>query len=287
MEVFEAKVGAEAAFPWKPLVICPIGDIQYSGKGGPCDLDRLERHLKDTMRLGAYYIGMGDYSDFPSPSNRRRLLEAGLYDTASDVIDRAAGRLEEELMEVLAPTRGRWLGLVEGHHWFQHLDGTTTGQRFARFLDCTYGGDSMMIRFTFRDNNHAVATSIFVHHGHGGSSTLSGMLPKLERFAARNDAQVFFIGHGHTLRVSPFDQLRITERGAPKLIHRTRAIVETGSFLKGWMQGSSVGGIARGHYPEQKLLPPVTLGAPTIIFTPGFFDSHTRGHPIVTIHGSF
>ena len=47
----------------------------------------------------AYFVGTGDYVDFLSPSNRVRLANAGLYDTALQVIRDKATELVDELYE--------------------------------------------------------------------------------------------------------------------------------------------------------------------------------------------
>lgn len=273
MEVFEPHISGDKIFPWKPLKIVPIGDIQYSGQKGPADLKRLERYLKFGLENDAYFIGMGDYLDFASPSNRQRLQEASLYDTASAVIDQAATELESELFEVLAPTRGRWLTLVEGHHYFMHLDGTTTGQRLANFLGCRYGGDSVLMRLVFRQYKkesymRGIICKIFVHHGHGGAITLGGPLARLERQLGRIMAQALFIGHHHQQQVTLVDALDVTDSGIPHLFHVPRAIILTGSFMRGWLQDYALGNRPQGTYVEQKMLPPVTLGSPIVEFTP-------------------
>ena len=286
MEVFEAKFGSETIHPWEPLNIVPIGDIQFAGKNGPTDLKRLARHIQWARDNNAWYIGMGDYVDFASPSNRTRLKNADLYDTASLIIDEAAKSLEDEVIDVLSPTKGRWIGLCEGHHYMQHLDGTTTGQRVAAALGTTYGGDSMMIRVTFRDDQgHSVVTKLFVHHGHGGTSTLAGPIARLERFMAYTTAQVAFIGHHHRIMIIPFDQLDMTDRGKPYLFHTTRVIVLTGYFMKGWMQGNNVGGRPSGSYVEQKLLGPVTLGSPMVTLVPERERSDDGSTYRVAVHG--
>jgi hypothetical protein len=46
-----------------------------------------------------------------------------------DALDAKAEELEERLMELLKPTVGRWLGLLEGHHYHPHqayVDGLDT-----------------------------------------------------------------------------------------------------------------------------------------------------------------
>jgi len=284
LELIEAKIASRVVLPWEPVTIMPVGDIQYAGGGAadPADMARLRKHVQWGVEHDCWFIGMGDYIDFARPSARRR-LKAVDDDVTEVLLDRAATDLEDAVLDALAPTRGRWLTLVEGHHYFQHLDGTTTGQRFARELGTTYGGDATMLRFTFkRPTGAAVTTKAFVHHGHGGGSTLAGPLAKYERFAAHNLAQFFFIGHHHRLMVVPFDALDMTDKGAPKLFHHTRAIILTGSFLRGYMQGHSIGGRPQGTYVERALLPPVSLGGPVVTLTP----ETSGGNKLVGLRGS-
>ena len=290
MEVFVPKVGGELVLPWEPLTIMPIGDIQYAGPDGTADLGRLQRHITWGVEHGCHFLGMGDYVDFLSPSNRQRLKQADLYDTASLVIEQAATALEQKIMDILAPTRGRWLGLVEGHHYFVHLDGATTGQHLAEFLGCTYGGDSMLMRLTFRQKvgagSRGLNSTLFVHHGHGSSTAPGGPLTRLVKLTAYIDAQVFFLGHYHQVMVYPFDQLTVTQRGVPKLYHTTRAIVLTGSFMRGWMQGNQIGGRPKGSYVEQGLMPPAALGGPLVTLTPRRIFQEGSEVLLVDIRGS-
>ena len=105
----------------------PVGDIQWTGLKGETVVSMLRRHIEWGVEHGAYFLGMGDMIDFASPSNRQALRAAALYDNAQQVIDDAARNLVHELYEtVLKPSKGRWLGLLEGHHFTQFRDGTTS-----------------------------------------------------------------------------------------------------------------------------------------------------------------
>lgn len=97
----------------KPVTIIPIGDIQWAGERGSTALGLLQRTIERGLEEDAWFVGMGDYIDFLSPSNRQRLASAALYDTAMDVVDSKAMELTEEIYEkALKPTKGRWLGCV-------------------------------------------------------------------------------------------------------------------------------------------------------------------------------
>ena len=287
MELVAPKIAGRKVLPWNPINIMPLGDIQYGGgkEKDPSDITRLKKHIQWGVENDCWFVGMGDYIDFARPSVRKRLREMGEDDLTEVLLDQTATSLENEVLKILEPTVGRWLTLVEGHHHFVHLDGSTTGQRFANALGCPYGGDSVMMRLTFRNtaSKHIAISKLFIHHGEGGSSTMAGPLAKYERFAAHCNAQVFFIGHHHRNMIVPFDSLDITEKGEPRLYHTTRAVVLTGSFLRGYMQGNEMGDRPRGTYVERAMLPPVTLGGPMLTLVP----RHLEHHDTVEIKGNF
>lgn len=103
------------AFPFdKPLKLIPLGDL-HAGCDG-FDGDRLHRMVKQAVKDDCWFYGMGDYTDFASTSNRERLSDPKVHETSRSLIDRAADIVLDELKEILEPTRGRWLGLLEGNH---------------------------------------------------------------------------------------------------------------------------------------------------------------------------
>src|SRR6266446_6926522 len=133
-----------------PTVIMPVGDIQWSGKRGATALDLLHRRLDRGLDLNALFLGMGDYIDFLSPSNRQRLASANLYETAEDIIDEKAMELTQEIYDLaLRPTKGRWIGLLAGHHFTQLKAGDTTDQRLCQMLETKFLGDTAFCRLNF------------------------------------------------------------------------------------------------------------------------------------------
>lgn len=260
------------SLPWKELRLMPIGDIQYTGlPDDPCDLDRLVRHLEWGVKNDVVFVGMGDYSDFASPSNRQRIKAAALYDAATAVIEDAAERGLNKLKEAMAPTQGRWLGLLEGHHFYEFEDGTTTDQQLARFLGAPFLGSCAMLRLVFRretNGKRGMPCIIWAHHGVGGGQTVAAPLNLLQKVATHFEADIYLMGHQHKAVSALLDRLYITTHGKPILYDRTKALVATGSFLKGYMQGSKKGGRPQGTYVERRMLMPVALGGPLISITP-------------------
>lgn len=277
MEVL-ANIGTNQVMPWEPMLIMPVGDIQYDGPKGATDLPRLKRHLAWGMRNGVWFLGMGDIVDVLSPSNRQRFLAAGLYDTAQTFFDDAVTDLEQEILEVLAPTKGRWIGLLQGHHYYAHLDGTTSDTRFAAALEAPYLGDCALIRVTFRDEqSHSVNIKLWVHHGHGGSGVLpTAGLNKLYHQKVRYpNVRIFMMGHVPQLGFITTDGLDITDRGEPHITHEDTHYILTGGFARAYLEGSKFSGRAQGGYAEKGMMPPAVLGGMLIKLTPERGNTNT------------
>ncbi len=174
----------------KTFVLSPIGDIQWSGHNGPTAKDTLKRHIDRALSMDAYFVGMGDYTDFLSPSNRQKLKSAGLYETAEAVLEEKAVELMNEVFEeFLKPTVGRWLGLVEGHHLYQG-PGWTTDEKLAGLLKTQFLGTSAYIKIPVAD------LVIYVHHGVGAGSLPGVGLNKLYHIQGTlQGADVYLMGH--------------------------------------------------------------------------------------------
>src|SRR6266705_2383914 len=126
--------------PWKPTLVYFIGDIQWAGRKNDVALESLNATIEDALSKEAEgytvrFIGMGDYTDFASPSNRARIAQADLYDNAIATIeDKAIALVHEIYALALKPTTGKWLGLVEGHHLFNLRTGKTTDMELCELL---------------------------------------------------------------------------------------------------------------------------------------------------------
>src|SRR3990172_2493341 len=226
----------------KEVRLLPIGDIQFGAPG--CDIDRLERHIAWGMEQDCYFVGMGDYLDVMSPSNRRKWAEvnAALYDSVRLAFDEKMASEEEKLERIVAPTKGRWFGLISGHHYYPFLDGTTSVSRLAAFLDCPELGDcaTVTLKLKERKNGPSCPIIIWLHHGAGSSQMAGGMLNKIEHVSKRTFAHVYLMGHQHAKPVVPipFVETTVDDEGNPVQHSVNRYLVGTGGFLKGYEMGT-------------------------------------------------
>lgn len=246
------------------VVVAPMGDIQWSGRSGPTAQDHVRRHIEHCLKYDAWFIGMGDYIDFLSPSNRKRLTQADLYDTASEVITEKAHELVDEVYDtLLKPTTGRWLGMLEGHHFFQ-TQGETSDQWLAEKLKAPFLGTSAYVRL------EPSGVVLWAHHGQGNSVLPTGPLNKLYHVShGLAGADVYLIGHTTKMSVARLSRPRPNwDKDDPDLTHSDIFLVNCGGFSKSNLVRSRCGRIPRGEYAEQGMMTPSPISAP-ILFIDG------------------
>lgn len=260
MELIKFKHPSKATH----LVVAPIGDIQWSGKRGPSAARLAREHIEDALALDAYFVGMGDYIDFLSPSNRQRLASAALYDTAQMTIeDKVRELIEEVFEEVLKPTKGRWLGMLEGHHYME-MGGTTSDIILAEKLGARFLGTSAYVRL------EPCGVTVYAHHGKGaGVLPAAGMNTLYHVSAGLRGADIYLMGHNTKLGAMRLSRPYPQWEGKPDLQHDDVLLVNTGGFAKSSVVGHRRGAIARGDYAEQAMMTPSPLSAPLIHIYPG------------------
>src|SRR3990167_6899035 len=76
------------------VLLLPFGDLQLDpivrGKPRASDIDRARKVIEWGVAHGAYFVGMGDYVDVASPSNREEIARARLYDSMRDALEEQA-----------------------------------------------------------------------------------------------------------------------------------------------------------------------------------------------------
>ena len=267
---FAPQKTATRYLPWdSTLKIMPIGDLHIGADGFKAEL--LGRYIEQGLKDGCYFIGMGDFLDFTSSSNRERLINANLYDSARTVIDEAADRLVDTLAAILKPSTGRWLGMLEGNHMWCFDDGTTSDMALCRALKAPFLGSCGLVQCRFRDATsprRTITADVWGAHGYGGGATPAGILNKLHRAMESFEADVYFMGHLHRLVAEKVSRLYCSHSPNPKIIERPKILCGTGSFMAGYQQGSKYAGRPHGSYVERKILPPSALGSPVIAVWP-------------------
>ena len=247
----------------KPFAIAPLGDIQWNGDPHEIDCGGLERHIARCLEENAYFLGMGDYIDFASPSSRQRLLSSGAYDGPMKKLDDVADHLVREVYtRFLKPTTGRWIGMLEGHHFWGYRSGETSDMKLCRLLKTVHLGTEAGIEVCYAKEG---SLKLWAHHGFGAGSE-GALLNKLKLQAADwEGVRVFLMGHMTKLASTVIPKLTFVNAPSGPVLTEVRVILAgTGGWSKGKILARRDGVVPRGNYVEQAGMRPVSLGAPII-----------------------
>lgn len=254
MEVIKLVVDA-------PYVdIAPISDVQL---GNFAFDEKLFEEYLTNVPPGAYYIGVGDYVDGVSPSNRKLLnslrAKKELYDVVWDDLEADAERHQEDFLRHVDHTVGKWIALLDGHHYWTFDDNTTTDEHLAEALDSTFVEGDLILEVLYGAGN-GITKRVHAWHGQGNAATPAGVYNKMVR-KSWVDADLYLMGHTHRKFAIPgppqVDQIDpLSDAGWHQ---RETWYINTGSYLRGYMRG-------RPTYVEQGGLPPTHLGGAYIRF---------------------
>ncbi len=241
------------------VLLMPIGDVHYGAPGFPTA--RLRAHLEWGMERGAYFLGMGDFVDFTSESQRKLL---GLLRNSARASLDDLGQLQvNELFKILHPTRGRWLGLLGGNHGHVFQDGTCSEQRLADMLGTAYLGDLGVVPLVLgRPEKKTIW--VFAHHGLSGGRTMGAGLLRVEDMPkAFPQGHIYLMGHIHSKVNAPLTCCYVAPNGA--VYHETKWLARTGSWQRGYLATAPLPNHrpaieSEGSYIEKAMRQPAALG---------------------------
>ena len=285
---------ASVTVPKREPLIVPVSDTQV----GPEEADTkgFRKFIERTLEHdNVVYLGLGDYTDMGTPSNRKTIAKAmaedGIYDTVVDALEGQAETHIETFLSLVEGTEGKWVGLLAGHHWYQVLDGSTSDTRICQALGTRFLGNAAMVRVRYategrggkKTHMQAPETNIWMHHGKGGGKLPGNPLNQLADMTRGFDADVFLQGHHHRSAATKVQRLRPRwakeDDGNHTLVDKDMILGVTGGWLKGYMEGRKRGLHPEGAYPEKGMLVPLTLGGIVI----RAFPSHAVGWPTIRL----
>jgi hypothetical protein len=201
----------------------------------------------------AWFLGMGDFFDALSTSERLVFADDRLHDSTKTTVEEHYNGWIVKLAKELEFMKGRLLGLHGGNHYVQFRHGENSDQKLCRLLDTTFLGVSSFIRISIDEpfKRGCITTDIFSHHGKGSGKRTSGAFNSVEDMAAYADAEIYLMGHDHSRGVIPAKpRLRIgTTRGELRLRERTPWFGRTGSFLASYDPGHPSYNVDAGRGP--------------------------------------
>lgn len=257
--IHEYKIKAEKS--GEPIYIIPFGDVHRSS---PMHHEEKWLEFLDWAKTKkrAYFLGMGDYDDLSSASERLILSDKKLHESTSQTLTKLYEGHVKRLAQELKFMNGKLIGMLEGNHYAEFPDGTTTTQRLCRELDSKYLGVSAFIRVSFLYSTHHAALDIWAHHGKGAARLIGGSLNRVQQMAESANADIYLMGHDHKKSVGMMDKLELQSGcGSIRLHHKKQLYIRTGSFLKGY-ENNSV------SYVADMALNPTNLGVVKIEITP-------------------
>ena len=241
--------------PGQTFHIVPFGDVHRDSVHHACDhwqSDLAEwRSMKDCL-----FLGMGDYTDFLSTSERVKIRSGdGMHDSTDSSLDKLARKQIKLLASELEFMKGRLIGLVNGNHYYQFKDGTTGDHMLANELGTEFLGVAAFVRVVFvwpGKNKTKLALDIFAHHGAGSGQKPHTSLGAVARMAEWADADIVLQGHDHkrgALPLNPILTLNRSGSGSMQVKERSRWVGRTGSYLKAYVDGEANYNVDAGRGP--------------------------------------
>jgi len=269
MEVIERTViYKKSDGEWK---LYPIGDSHLGTKHcTESDLRKTIDEIKDNPF--ALWIGMGDYGEFITPSDKRWDFKV-IADWLKDDQDNIGECQTDYIAALLKPIQDKCIGLIEGNHedsirHFLHVD---VQKNLCKRLDVTNLGYSAWVRLRFsRENSNEkhVFKCVFTH-GAGWAITPGAKMNRLQRFMNAFDARVYGMGHMHDIITNSTPYLELSDSNVIRQKERVGAV--TGCWFKTYAQGVSA------SYGERKNYPPTSLGCPVFTINPNTDEVRVHG----------
>jgi hypothetical protein len=247
--------------PSKRAYLVPLADIHVGDPGFNEEL--LRGYVAWIRECGARVILLGDGLDAPTAGNR-----------ASDVWERsgvAPGDQLEVLTELLKPISENIDAAIPGNHEdriYRALGWHPTKMLLSNLGvsgRVLYDQDAVFVRYVV--GSREFSYDVFAVHGWGGARKTGGHLNKAEELERAADADIYLVGHEHTLFYS---------RGATimpnysSLVTKRRVFVGCGCFVR------------LTRFQKRIARKPPDMGAPRIRLE-GSLGS--KGHP--DVHVSF
>jgi hypothetical protein len=265
----------------EPIYLIPFGDVHRSSP--MCD----EARWLETLEWGkkkprCYWLGMGDYDDLGSSSERLLLTNKALHDSTVLTLEDLYLKHTKRFAKEIEFMRGKLVGVMEGNHYGEFQNATTTTQKLAELMGCKYLGVSSFIRLRFLNPKHNSHSTIdlWTHHGRGAARLVGGSLNSVENMMQGAEADVYLMGHDHRKTIGMKSRLRLsTTPTGIKLSHRKVILGRTGSFLKAYEEG-------RPSYVVDAAMHPTELGVIKLEMTPRRDRSNGGDNVHIDLHGS-
>ena len=249
----------------EPINLYVFGDVHRFAKG--CSVEKWQAFL-DVARhdKNALFLGMGDYDDMASTSERAILINPGLHDDTRWSIDDIYENRIKEFAKEISFMRNNIIGLIEGNHYgIFSTGGMTTTQYLCNHMRCFYLGVNGFVRLSFsqiKRPNSRFSIDIFAHHGRGAARLIGSSLNNVEQMVSTAEADIYCMGHDHKLNAAKISRLHLVNGGDKlQLKDKTMLLARSGSFLRGYIPDHQ-------SYVVRGAMKPAEIGYLKITLTP-------------------
>jgi len=263
----------------EPIYLIPFGDVhRYAPL---CD----ENHWLEFIdwaknKKRCYFLGMGDYDDLASYSERRVLNAEELHESTQESLDEVYYKRVKDFYKEIAFMKGKLIGLIEGNHYAKFSSGDTSTQRLCQYLGCKYLGKTCAVRLIFKYGTKSASIDLYAHHGAGASRLVGGSLNKVQQMDSNIWADIYLQGHDHKKSIAFQSVLYLSHSKTDVYLKKKKIMyARTGSFLKGYVPG-------KPSYVAERMLTPCDLGVIKIELTPRRSCRENTDLMYIDIHGS-
>uniref|UniRef100_A0A6M3J2E5 Calcineurin-like phosphoesterase domain-containing protein n=1 Tax=viral metagenome TaxID=1070528 RepID=A0A6M3J2E5_9ZZZZ len=205
---------------------------------------------------------MGDYAECILKDDKRFDISS-FPDWVLKERDNLTEVQREFVVELFKPVKDKIICLLTGNHeeaLHLHKQDNFT-KNICKDLGVTYGGYSCFVPLIFdrESSSESHQFIIHAHHGAGAAQSEGGRLMRLMRLVNDIQADIYLMGHLHT--ITTYTPQRLTLRNG-KIKSLPLVAAMTGSWLKTYQQG------APASYAERAGYKPSVIGCPCIIINP-------------------
>ena len=263
--LFSSHIVTIKVKPGESFKIIPFGDIHRESEAFAHE--EWEAFLAYAKKQkNAYFIGMGDYCDGCSTSERQILGNAGIHESTKATMKGVYRGVVKTLANELSFMKGNIIGMLGGNHFYELENGENTDHVLSHALGARYLGCTSLVRVSVEidGRSKSFALDIFANHGKGGGRTVGATFNSIEDMQKVADADIYLMGHTHSKGTMPsFPRMRLISNGKGGVTVRARQpyLGRTGSFLKTYENGKKAYGV-------DALYPGCSLGAIEFEITP-------------------
>ena len=246
----------------------PIGDIHYGSAA--CDVPAFLSRISDAKNdPNGFVLGMGDYCEHINMGDKRfdiRSVDPKLLKRLDDL----PGYCTRFLVESFGPVRCKIIGLLTGNHEdkLRLRDSNDVHGAMCIGLQAKNLGYDSIIRWKFvrkgatkKSRPSSTVIKIMASHSTIASRQDGGKLNRMLGMSTIFNARLLLFGHGHSGLVGHRIMLDVPESGTMRLVERPQTVVMTGSFRRGYTEGTL-------DYAEKAGYNPSVIGAPMVRIRP-------------------